>query len=122
MVVQEAERYWLERWDNPPEAQSRMSRNLQGFLAEHSCICYFVLHLKTKDALTLVKFWLDMESFKAAASAGNALIDGGPGLAVWERRRWASWTAKKCILGWVRQFILPERGLRFHFHILGERF
>lgn len=77
--MQEAERYWLERWDNPPEVRSRLSRNLQDILAEQSCICYFVQFLETKDALALVKFWLDVESFKAAASADNARFDGRNG-------------------------------------------
>ncbi|KXJ82079.1 hypothetical protein RP20_CCG015621 [Aedes albopictus] len=83
-ALQEAELYWLERWNSVPEVRSRLSRTLLDILAEQSCICYFVQFLETKDALPLVKFWLDVESFKAAASADYARgCDGrngkGPG-------------------------------------------
>ncbi|XP_021706589.1 A-kinase anchor protein 10, mitochondrial-like [Aedes aegypti] len=67
-----------EQLDNPTEVRSRLSRNLH-ILAEQSCICYFVQYLETKEALALVKFLLDVESFKAAASADNARVDGGNG-------------------------------------------
>ncbi|EAT40409.1 AAEL007843-PA, partial [Aedes aegypti] len=66
---------------------SRLSRNLQDILAEQSCICYFVQFLETKDALALVKFWLDVESFKAAASADNARFDGRNGTGKLEEKR-----------------------------------
>ncbi|XP_065093308.1 A-kinase anchor protein 10, mitochondrial [Ochlerotatus camptorhynchus] len=75
----EAECYWLERWKNLPEVRSRLSRQLLDILAEQSCICYFVQFLETKNALPFVKFWLDVESFKAAA-VESARLEGRNGI------------------------------------------
>ncbi|EAA43942.4 AGAP007895-PA, partial [Anopheles gambiae str. PEST] len=47
---------------------SKLSRRMVDILAEQSCICYFVQFLESKNALSLIKFWLEVESFKAAAS------------------------------------------------------
>lgn len=81
----EAELYWLERWKKVSEVRSRLSRNLLDILAEQSCICYFVQFLETKDALPLIKFWLDVESFKAAANVENSRMEGRNGKAVTHR-------------------------------------
>uniref|UniRef100_A0A8D7ZW54 A-kinase anchor protein 10, mitochondrial n=1 Tax=Culex pipiens TaxID=7175 RepID=A0A8D7ZW54_CULPI len=78
-ALREAERYWMdqqnqERDQCAPVAKSRLSRNLLDILAEQSCICYFVQFLETKSALPLVKFWLEVEGFKAA-SAESVRLD-----------------------------------------------
>lgn len=70
-ALREAECYWMDQQNQdkcPPVAKSRLSRNLLDILAEQSCICYFVQFLETKSALPLVKFWLEVEGFKAAAA------------------------------------------------------
>lgn len=67
-ALREAERYWMDQQNLGPVAKSRLSRNLLDILAEQSCICYFVQFLETKSALPLVKFWLEVEGFKAAAA------------------------------------------------------
>ncbi|XP_058453747.1 A-kinase anchor protein 10, mitochondrial [Malaya genurostris] len=66
-ALAEAEKYYMEQHPDTAEMKSRLSRNLMDILAEQSCFCYFVQFLETKEALPLIKFWLDVESFKAAA-------------------------------------------------------
>uniref|UniRef100_A0A6E8VVC4 RGS domain-containing protein n=1 Tax=Anopheles coluzzii TaxID=1518534 RepID=A0A6E8VVC4_ANOCL len=63
-----AERYCFERKDTDTVRVSKLSRRMVDILAEQSCICYFVQFLESKNALSLIKFWLEVESFKAAAS------------------------------------------------------
>lgn len=63
-----AERYCFERKDTAAVRVSKLSRRMIDILAEQSCICYFVQFLESKNALSLIKFWLEVESFKAAAS------------------------------------------------------
>uniref|UniRef100_A0A182T4E8 RGS domain-containing protein n=1 Tax=Anopheles maculatus TaxID=74869 RepID=A0A182T4E8_9DIPT len=63
-----AEQYWFERKDTAAIRVSKLSRRMIDILAEQSCICYFVQFLESKNALSLIKFWLEVESFKAAAS------------------------------------------------------
>uniref|UniRef100_A0A182YGX5 RGS domain-containing protein n=1 Tax=Anopheles stephensi TaxID=30069 RepID=A0A182YGX5_ANOST len=63
-----AERYCFERKDTAAIRVSKLSRRMIDILAEQSCICYFVQFLESKNALALIKFWLEVESFKAAAS------------------------------------------------------
>ncbi|XP_055637230.1 A-kinase anchor protein 10, mitochondrial [Toxorhynchites rutilus septentrionalis] len=70
-ALQEAERYCLQQGIEISEVRSRLSRNLLDILSEQSCICYFVQYLETREALSLVKFWLDVESFKGAATTVN---------------------------------------------------
>ncbi|XP_053665109.1 A-kinase anchor protein 10, mitochondrial [Anopheles marshallii] len=62
-----AERYCFEKRDTAARV-SKLSRRMIDILAEQSCICYFVQFLESKNALSLIKFWLEVESFKAAAS------------------------------------------------------
>ncbi|XP_058820387.1 A-kinase anchor protein 10, mitochondrial [Topomyia yanbarensis] len=69
-VLAEAEQFWMDQHLDTAEIRSRLSRNLLDILTEQSCFCYFVQFLETKDALPLIKFWLDVESFKAAAAEG----------------------------------------------------
>ncbi|XP_053694778.1 A-kinase anchor protein 10, mitochondrial [Sabethes cyaneus] len=66
-ALAEAERFCMQHQLDTVEQRSRLSRNLLDILREQSCICYFVQFLETRDALPLIKFWLDVESFKAAA-------------------------------------------------------
>uniref|UniRef100_A0A182NE66 RGS domain-containing protein n=1 Tax=Anopheles dirus TaxID=7168 RepID=A0A182NE66_9DIPT len=62
-----AERHCFERKDASGRV-SKLSRRMVDILAEQSCICYFVQYLESRNALSLIKFWLEVESFKAAAS------------------------------------------------------
>ncbi|KFB39691.1 hypothetical protein ZHAS_00007172 [Anopheles sinensis] len=61
-----AERKCFEKRDDPVRV-SKLSRRMADILAEQSCMCYFVQYMESKKGLALVKFWLDIESFKAAA-------------------------------------------------------
>ncbi|XP_050077148.1 A-kinase anchor protein 10, mitochondrial [Anopheles maculipalpis] len=67
-ALRQAERYCFERKDTVSVRVSKLSRRMIDILAEQSCICYFVQFLESKNALSLIKFWLEVESFKAAAS------------------------------------------------------
>ncbi|XP_058059222.1 A-kinase anchor protein 10, mitochondrial [Anopheles bellator] len=62
-----AERHCSASKDSSPRV-SKLSRRMVDILAEQSCMCYFVQYLESRNALSLIKFWLDVESFKAAAS------------------------------------------------------
>uniref|UniRef100_A0A182LV68 RGS domain-containing protein n=1 Tax=Anopheles culicifacies TaxID=139723 RepID=A0A182LV68_9DIPT len=62
-----AERLCFEKRDTTVRV-SKLSRRMIDILVEQSCICYFVQFLESKNALSLIKFWLEVESFKAAAS------------------------------------------------------
>ncbi|KAH8271098.1 hypothetical protein KR018_007819, partial [Drosophila ironensis] len=48
---------------------SRLSMNLASIVSEPNCLSYFVQYLDTRQALPLVKFYLDIENFKRAALA-----------------------------------------------------
>uniref|UniRef100_A0A182J232 RGS domain-containing protein n=1 Tax=Anopheles atroparvus TaxID=41427 RepID=A0A182J232_ANOAO len=61
-----AERYCFERRDSCGRV-SKLSRRMSDILAEQSSMCFFVQYMESRNALSLVKFWLDVESFKAAA-------------------------------------------------------
>uniref|UniRef100_A0A182PMD1 RGS domain-containing protein n=1 Tax=Anopheles epiroticus TaxID=199890 RepID=A0A182PMD1_9DIPT len=78
-----AERLCFERKDVSAVRVSKLSRRMVDILAEQSCICYFVQFLESKNALSLIKFWLEVDSFKAAASGesvrGVAKGSGGSG-------------------------------------------
>uniref|UniRef100_A0A182RBQ1 RGS domain-containing protein n=1 Tax=Anopheles funestus TaxID=62324 RepID=A0A182RBQ1_ANOFN len=62
-----AERHCFEKRDTAVRV-SKLSRRMIDILVEQSCICYFVQFLESKNALSLIKFWLEVESFKAAAT------------------------------------------------------
>uniref|UniRef100_A0A6B2EG33 RGS domain-containing protein n=1 Tax=Phlebotomus kandelakii TaxID=1109342 RepID=A0A6B2EG33_9DIPT len=47
--------------------RSRLSKNLLEILSEKSSLCYFVQFLEERKALSLIKFWLDAESFRTSA-------------------------------------------------------
>ncbi|XP_035776927.1 A-kinase anchor protein 10, mitochondrial-like [Anopheles albimanus] len=61
-----AERHCFANKDSPLRA-SKLSRRMIDILTDQSCMCYFVQYLESRNALSLIKFWLDVESFKAAA-------------------------------------------------------
>ncbi|XP_055680833.1 A-kinase anchor protein 10, mitochondrial [Lutzomyia longipalpis] len=47
--------------------RSRLSKNLLEILSEKSSLCYFVQFLEERKGLPLIKFWLDVESFRTSA-------------------------------------------------------
>ncbi|XP_037958275.1 A-kinase anchor protein 10, mitochondrial [Teleopsis dalmanni] len=49
--------------------QSRLSISLESIVNDQKCLSYFVQYLETKNALSLIKFYLDTENFKTAALA-----------------------------------------------------
>lgn len=57
------------------EQKSRLSKNLTEILSDKTCLSYFIQFLETKKSLALVKFWLDVESFRIAA---QCCFDGSP--------------------------------------------
>ncbi|KAM8716032.1 hypothetical protein ACLKA7_002989 [Drosophila subpalustris] len=46
---------------------SRLSMTLAAIVSEPDCLSYFVQYLETQNALSLIKFYLDIENFKRAA-------------------------------------------------------
>ncbi|KAI8042906.1 A-kinase anchor protein 10, mitochondrial [Drosophila gunungcola] len=46
---------------------SRLSMNLASIVSEPNCLSFFVQYLDTRQALPLIKFYLDIENFKRAA-------------------------------------------------------
>lgn len=57
------------------EQKSRLSKNLTEILSDKTCLSYFIQFLETKKSLALVKFWLDVESFRIAA---QCCFNGSP--------------------------------------------
>lgn len=53
------------------ESHSRLSKSLLAILTEKSCISYFIQFLETKNAIPMIKFWLDVENFRTAAEFTN---------------------------------------------------
>ncbi|KAH8249795.1 hypothetical protein KR032_012385, partial [Drosophila birchii] len=47
---------------------SRLSMNLASIVSDPNCLSYFVQYLDTRQALPLIKFYLDIENFKRAAA------------------------------------------------------
>ena len=74
-------------WNNLIKQKSRLSKttkvgltlavtlctlyilHFQEVLHDHSALGYFIQYLEARDAVQLVKFWLDVESFRSSASA-----------------------------------------------------
>lgn len=50
-------------------SKSRLSKSLSEVLADKSALGYFIQYLEARDSVALIKFWLDVESFKAASGA-----------------------------------------------------
>lgn len=48
---------------------SRLSKTLAEVLADKGALGYFIQYLEARDGFSLIKFWLDVESFRAAAGA-----------------------------------------------------
>jgi hypothetical protein len=48
---------------------SRLSKTLAEVLTDKGALGYFIQYLEAHGGFTLIKFWLDVESFKAAAGA-----------------------------------------------------
>ncbi|KAH8378349.1 hypothetical protein KR093_010852, partial [Drosophila rubida] len=46
---------------------SRLSMSLAAIVSEPDCLSYFVQYLETQNALSLIKFYLDIENFRRAA-------------------------------------------------------
>ncbi|XP_055386136.1 A-kinase anchor protein 10, mitochondrial isoform X2 [Condylostylus longicornis] len=57
------------------QPRSRLSMNLYDILADRTCLSYFIQFLETKSALSLIKFYLDSESFKTVAEKEIASIE-----------------------------------------------
>uniref|UniRef100_A0A1I8NQI9 RGS domain-containing protein n=1 Tax=Stomoxys calcitrans TaxID=35570 RepID=A0A1I8NQI9_STOCA len=51
------------------KCHSRLSMNLTSIVCEPNCLSYFVQYLDKKNALPLIKFYLDTENFKNSALA-----------------------------------------------------
>ncbi|XP_053675104.1 A-kinase anchor protein 10, mitochondrial [Anopheles nili] len=66
-ALQLAEQYCIEKKEYAVGV-SKLSRRMVDILADQKCMCYFVQFLESNNALTFIKFWLEVESFKAAAS------------------------------------------------------
>ncbi|XP_055306260.1 A-kinase anchor protein 10, mitochondrial isoform X2 [Sitodiplosis mosellana] len=49
------------------EMVSPSTKNITRIVSDRSCLCYFVQYLEQKSALPLIRFWLDVESFKSSA-------------------------------------------------------
>ena len=48
---------------------SRLSKSTAEVLHDPPALAYFIQYLEARDAVQLVKFWLDVESFKSSAAA-----------------------------------------------------
>jgi len=55
-------------WGNLVKQKSRLSKSTKEVLHDHSALGYFIQYLEARDAVQLVKFWLDVESFRSSAS------------------------------------------------------
>jgi len=58
-----------QSWNNVVKQKSRLSKTTKEVLHDHSALGYFIQYLEARDAVQLVKFWLDVESFRSSASA-----------------------------------------------------
>ncbi|XP_066995812.2 A-kinase anchor protein 10, mitochondrial [Anabrus simplex] len=58
-------------------SRSRLSQTLSEILADKGALAYFIQYLDAKDAVALVKFWLDVESFRSASRAKVRNDDAG---------------------------------------------
>jgi len=55
-------------WEKHFKQKSRLSKTIREVLHDHSALSYLIQYLEARDAVQLVKFWLDVESFRASAS------------------------------------------------------
>lgn len=59
--------------DSEPVDQTRLHRNINDILSDRTTLSFFVQFLESKHGLPLVKFWLDIEAFKAVQSGQSSL-------------------------------------------------
>ncbi|KAK7870728.1 hypothetical protein R5R35_009880 [Gryllus longicercus] len=50
-------------------SKSRLSKTLSEVLCDKGALGYFIQYLEARDSIALIKFWLDVESFKTASAA-----------------------------------------------------
>jgi len=48
--------------------KSRLSKTVREVLHDHNALGYLIQYLEARDAVQLIKFWLDVESFRSSAS------------------------------------------------------
>ena len=53
------------------QRRSRLSKTTREVLNDPPALAYFIQYLEVRDAVTLVKFWLDVEGFKSSASKSS---------------------------------------------------
>lgn len=58
----------LTSWSSLVKQRSRLSKSVKEFLVDPNALGYLIQFLETRNASQLVKFWLDVESFRLAAS------------------------------------------------------
>lgn len=66
------------------ESRPKLSKYLSDILNERGCLCYFVQFLEAKNALPLIKFWIDAESYRSAAEllcGRNGVLSNSKSLA-----------------------------------------
>lgn len=63
-------------WTALSKRSSRLSKTLQEFLAEPAALGYLIQYMEAREAAHLVKFYLDVQSFRCSASA--KLTGDGP--------------------------------------------
>ena len=56
-------------WTQVSRHKSRLSKSTAEVLHDPPALAYFIQYLEARDAVQLVKFWLDVESFKSSAAA-----------------------------------------------------
>ena len=56
-------------WTQASRHKSRLSKSTAEVLHDPPALAYFIQYLEARDAVQLVKFWLDVESFKSSAAA-----------------------------------------------------
>lgn len=49
------------------EIVSNSTKRITRIINDRNCLCYFVQYLEQKSALPLIRFWLEVESFKSSA-------------------------------------------------------
>lgn len=85
--LEDAEKYYFEEKEKVPvipESRPKLSKYLSDILNERGCLCYFVQYLEAKNALPLIKFWIDAESYRSAAEllcGRNGVLSNSKSLA-----------------------------------------
>ncbi|XP_063699967.1 A-kinase anchor protein 10, mitochondrial [Culicoides brevitarsis] len=85
--LEDAEKFYFDAKDKAtetPESRPKLSKYLSDILNERGCLCYFVQYLEAKNALPLIKFWIDAESYRSAAEllcGRNGVLSNSKSLA-----------------------------------------